>query len=76
MITLRTCSGLEEAEVIKSVLAGSGVESFVPDENTVLWSNAIGGIRVQVDEADVDRANEVLRQSDQAPLDEPPTGSG
>jgi hypothetical protein len=73
MVTLRTCSGLEEAEVIKSVLAGSGVESFVPDENSVLWSNAIGGIRVQVAEEDVDRANDVLRQSDQVPS-EPPVG--
>jgi hypothetical protein len=73
MVTLRTCSGLEEAGVIKSVLAGSGVESFVPDENSVLWSNAIGGIRVQVAEEDVDRANDVLRQSDQVPS-EPPVG--
>jgi hypothetical protein len=74
MVTLRTCSGLEEAEVIKSVLAGSGVESFVPDENSVLWSNAIGGIRVQVEEADAERAREVLRQSDE-PGTEPPVGS-
>ena len=64
MITLRTCSELEEAEVIKSVLEGSGVAAFVPDENSALWSNAIGGYRVQVDEADADRANEVLRQAD------------
>jgi hypothetical protein len=75
MTTVRTCSDLAEAEVIKSMLEGSGVAAFVPDENSVLWSNAIGGIRVQVDDADVDRANEVLRQSDQVAT-EPPSGSG
>jgi Putative prokaryotic signal transducing protein len=64
MTTLRTCSELEEAELVKSVLAGSGVTAFLPEENSALWSNAIGGYRVQVEDADADRANEVLRQAD------------
>ena len=70
MTTLRTCSELEEAELVKSVLAGSGVTAFLPEENSALWSNAIGGYRVQVEDADADRANEVLRQAD---LPAPPT---
>jgi hypothetical protein len=74
MTTVRICSDLAEAEVIKSVLEGSGVAAFVPDENTALWSNVIGGYRVEVDDVDVDRANEVLKQSDQVAT-EPPTGS-
>ena len=61
MVTLRNCSDLAEAELIKSFLAGSGVDSFLPDENSVLWSNAIGGIRVQVADEDAGRAEEVLR---------------
>jgi hypothetical protein len=64
MVTLRTCSELEEAELVKSVLAGSGVTAFVLDENSALWSNAIGGYRVQVEDEDADRANEVLKQSE------------
>jgi hypothetical protein len=64
MTTLRTCSELEEAELIKSVLAGSGVTAFLPDESSVLWSNALGGIRVQVADEDVERANDVLKQAD------------
>ncbi len=64
MTTLHTCSELEDAEVMKSVLAGSGVTAFVLDENSALWSNALGGYRVQVDDGDVERANEVLRQAD------------
>ena len=61
MVTLRNCSDLAEAELIKSFLAGSGVDSFLPDENSVLWSNAIGGIRVQVADEDATRAEEILR---------------
>jgi hypothetical protein len=64
MTTLRNCSDLEEAELIKSVLAGSGVTAFLPDENSVLWSNALGGYRVEVEDEDVDRANDVLKQAD------------
>jgi hypothetical protein len=71
MVTLRTCSELEEAEMMKSMLAGSGVTAFVLDENSALWSNAIGGYRVQVAEEDVERANEVLGQSDQVPSKPP-----
>lgn len=68
MVTIRTCSTLPEAHLMQSALAGSGIDSFLPDENTVqvdwLWTNAIGGIRLQVAEADAARANEVLRQTD------------
>ncbi len=61
MTTIRTCSELEQAEVIKSVLAGSGVTAFLPEENSALWSNAIGGIRVQVADEDAQRAEEILQ---------------
>ena len=66
MVTIRTCSTLPEAQVIQSHLDGSGIEAFLPDELTVqnnwLWTNAIGGVRVQVLEEDVARAEEVLSQ--------------
>jgi hypothetical protein len=61
MTTIRTCSELEQAELIKSFLAGSGVTAFLPEENSVLWSNAIGGIRVQVADEDATRAEEILQ---------------
>jgi hypothetical protein len=63
MTTLRTCSELEQAELIKSVLGGSGVTAFLPDENSALWSNALGGYRVEVEDEDVERANDVLKQA-------------
>jgi predicted RNA-binding Zn-ribbon protein involved in translation (DUF1610 family) len=64
MITVQTCSTLPEAQVVQSHLRGSGIQAFIPDEFTVqndwMWTNAIGGIRVQVPEQDVDRAKEIL----------------
>jgi rubredoxin len=64
MVTVQTCSTLPEAQVIQSQLAGSGITAFLPDELTVqndwLWTNAIGGVRVQVREEDVERASDIL----------------
>jgi hypothetical protein len=66
MITVRICPTLPDAQVVQSLLEGSGIKSFLPDELTVqmywLWANAIGGVRVQVSEDDVERAAEVLRE--------------
>ena len=65
MITVRVCSTLPEAQVIHSLLEGSGIKAFLPDEFTIqnnwMWSNAIGGVRVQVAEEDAVRAEEILR---------------
>ena len=69
MVTIRTCFSLPEAQVIQSFLEGSGIKSFLPDEYTVqnnwMWTNAIGGVRIQVLEEDAERAMQMLRESDQ-----------
>jgi Putative prokaryotic signal transducing protein len=74
MVTVCTCYTLPEAQVIQSQLEGSGIEAFLPDELTVqnywLWSNAIGGVRVQVQEEDAKRATEVLEESSGANQEE------
>jgi len=53
---------LVAAQLLKSLLGGSDVEAFIPEEleaqNT--WA-AMEGIRLQVAEEDVERAEEVLR---------------
>jgi hypothetical protein len=45
-------------------LEGSGIEAFLPDETMAqmnwLYTNAIGGVRVQVHEDDLEAAREVL----------------
>jgi hypothetical protein len=64
--TIRRYRDLSEALIAHSALESSGVESFVQDANFVRldWgvSNAIGGIRLQVSEADVETAEAVLTQ--------------
>lgn len=53
-------------------LQEAGVESFIADENIgsiqPLYSGAIGGIRIQIDGADLDKAKEIL--FDSQPVDE------
>ena len=67
MVTIRTCSLLSEAQTMQSVLAGSGIESFLPDELTVqnnwMWTDALGGVRLQVNDEDAARADELLREA-------------
>lgn len=61
---IATYSKLEDAHLAASKLQGSGIEAYVRDEHTVnmqwLYSNAIGGVKVEVAEEDFERAHEVL----------------
>ncbi len=65
MVTVHTSDTLPDAQVVQSFLEGSGIKSFLPDEYTAqnnwLWTNAIGGIRIQVLDQDAERAVEVLK---------------
>jgi DNA-directed RNA polymerase subunit M/transcription elongation factor TFIIS len=67
MITLTTATYLHEADMIRMRLEASGIKAFIPDQNTSsiqpLFSNAIGGIRIQIDENDLARAREVLKNA-------------
>jgi hypothetical protein len=65
MVTIQTCASLSDAEVICSCLRGSGVQAFLPDEFAAqtVWSNALGGVRVQVMEEDEARARDILREA-------------
>jgi hypothetical protein len=72
MVTVQNCPSLPEAQMLKSLLEGSGVTDFLPDEYTLqnnwMWTNAIGGVRIQVRDEDAGRAREILSQAD-APED-------
>ncbi len=63
-VTVRTCIWGHEADVVRSVLEGSGVEVFIPDEQMgTLRPHLLlgtGGVRVQVRASDVERATELL----------------
>jgi hypothetical protein len=64
MITLTTVSYIHEADLLCMKLEAGGVESFIPDMNTAqvnpFYSGAMGGIRVQIHEQDLDKAREIL----------------
>ena len=62
--TIRQYRDPAEAAMARSVLESAGIECFLRDENTVridwLWSNLVGGIRLQVAEEDADAAEALL----------------
>ncbi|MDQ8187952.1 DUF2007 domain-containing protein [Pelagicoccus sp. SDUM812002] len=64
MVTLVKFQSPDEAYLARMRLEGSGIEAFIADETMVsmnwLYSNAIGGIRLQVREEDQERAMEIL----------------
>ncbi len=70
LITIANFSHAIEAHLSKMRLESEGIECFIADEFTVaanwLFSNAIGGVKLNVKESDVEGALEVLQQ---APVD-------
>ncbi|MGB8352975.1 MAG: tetratricopeptide repeat protein [Chthoniobacteraceae bacterium] len=60
MKTVATFSKAEEAHLLRMRLEDGGIEAFVQGENTVQSSNALGGIRVEVADEDVEAVREVL----------------
>ena len=66
VVTLRHFFTLPEALLGKSILDSAGIQSYLIDENTIrmdwLYSNALGGIKLQVRETDAAAAAELLDQ--------------
>lgn len=64
MKTLTTVTWIHEADLIASKLEAHGIRAVLPDERTVLvnplYANAIGGLRILVDDAQLERARRVL----------------
>jgi hypothetical protein len=66
IVTLRQFLTVQEAVMAKSVLDSAGIESFLADENVISmnwpWSNALGGVKLQVRKTEVAVASELLEQ--------------
>ena len=64
MKTLATFSKPEEAHLFRLRLEAVGIPAFVQDEHIVqmnwLWSNVVGGVRVQVTDDEIEEAREFL----------------
>lgn len=66
LVTLTRLGELPAAQLLCGRLDAEGIESFIPDEHMAnqMWhlTRAIGGIRVQVRQADLERAQQILAQ--------------
>jgi hypothetical protein len=64
MVTLTRCGELTTAQLLCGRLDAEGIECFIPAEHLAVqpWhlTRAIGGIRVQVRKADMERAQQIL----------------
>ncbi len=68
MVTIAHCPSVDEALMLKSMLAGSGITAFVPDELTAqtappyLFASSTG-VRVQVAEEDAETALALIAET-------------
>jgi hypothetical protein len=66
LVTVRQHRELSEAQVARGVLESAGIACYLRDENAVrlewVWSNLLGGVRLQVREEDRQAAEEILTQ--------------
>lgn len=73
LVTVGTYDMPTEAHLAKGLLEANGLTAFLADELTVgvAWhlSNAIGGIKLQVAESDVERATGILAAREDASIE-------
>lgn len=65
LITIKILDNFVEAHMIKSKLASEEIDSFLFDDNIVganpLYSLTVGGIKLKVNEGDVAKAKNILK---------------
>jgi hypothetical protein len=63
-VEVRNCNWLHQAQFLKSVLESEGIDVQLPDEHVLgvqpFYGAAVGGVRVMVRAADLQRATELL----------------
>lgn len=66
LVTVGSFRDLPNADLARALLVSSGIPAWIQDDNLVrmdwFYSNAIGGIRLQVDASDADAARAILDQ--------------
>src|SRR6266481_5346765 len=82
MVTVRQYINPSEAELDKTLLEEAGIPVFLADANSISlgYGGVLGGVRLQVEDADLDRARRVLDEregvtplpDDFIPPEEPP----
>jgi Putative prokaryotic signal transducing protein len=70
MIIVATFMKIEDAYLARARLEGNGIAAHIRDEGVVgldwFLSNAIGGVKVEVEEEDVQSAREILNEKERA----------
>lgn len=65
-VTVLTVSYPQQLWIIRTKLESEGIECFIKDELTVqsynLYSNAVGGVKLQVLDEDVERSRAILTE--------------
>ena len=76
LVTLRSYRDPIDAELARSQLESAGIAAFLLDRHLAsiqwLYSNAIGGVKLQVEESDLEAAREVLADRREGDLVEIP----
>ncbi len=79
LVTLRSYRDPIAAELAKNRLESEGIRAAIFDDHLVaiqwLYSRAVGGVKVKVDEADLARASEVLGEDRSGDLQQVPEGA-
>jgi thiamine monophosphate synthase len=60
MKTIASCASVDEALMLRSLLEGSGIRAYVPDELTVTFRGQAAGVRLQVEDEDAETAQKIL----------------
>jgi len=74
LITIASFSFPYEAQIAKARLLAEEIPAFIADEHTInmqwLYSNALGGVKLQVPTQFAEKANEILAQDLSAEMEE------
>ena len=66
LVTVQTFDNAIDLALLKSKLESEGIACYVFDELTVtinpLWSNGIGGIKLKINENDIEKAQLILQE--------------
>ena len=71
LVTIKTFTFPHEAYIVRGKLESEGIYTFLKDEMTVqvhnFYSNAVGGVKLQVPEEEVDRALSIIGERREEP---------
>jgi len=72
LTTIKTCYSQIDAHILKNMLEGEGIECILFDYNIVsinpLYSNAVGGIKLKIQEEDKEKAMVILAELAEKPF--------